>query len=76
MINHLENGEQVKSYYNLDLVTSLTRGCVTICVALPFYIKKVSYGKRRIMKTQNISPCKNITFKKVLQKKPKSFKIL
>jgi hypothetical protein len=40
----------------------ITRG-VSHC-SLAIYIKKYLKGKRRIMKTQNISPCKNIIFKK------------
>jgi hypothetical protein len=44
---------------------------------LAIYIKKYLKGKRRIMETQNISPCKNIIFKKSSGKqKPKSLKIL
>jgi hypothetical protein len=49
------------------------------CVALwPCHLHlKVSKGKRRIMETQIFhSPCKNIIFKKILWKKPKSFKML
>jgi len=46
-------------------------------VALPFiYIKKVSYGKRRIMENSNVSPCKNVICKKSFKRNPKSFKRL
>jgi hypothetical protein len=37
---------------------------VSHCGQLAIYIEKLSQGKRRIMKTQTISPCKNIIFKK------------
>jgi hypothetical protein len=44
-------------------------------VALPFTVKSVL---RRIKnyRNSNISPCKNIIFKKYSKRKPKSFKIL
>jgi hypothetical protein len=51
--------------------------CHRVC-GLAIYIKKVSKGKRkRITKTQYISPCKNIIFKKNPLKETKSsFKII
>jgi hypothetical protein len=42
---------------------------------LAIYIKKYFKAKERIMEISNISPCKNIISKKILYKKPKSFKI-
>jgi hypothetical protein len=44
---------------------------------LAIYIKKYLKAKEELWKLKYISPCKNILiFKKILQKKPKSFKIL
>jgi hypothetical protein len=37
-------------------------------VALAIYIKKVSLGKKKNYENSNISPCKNIIFKKSLKK--------
>jgi hypothetical protein len=45
-------------------------------VALPFTLKSISRQKKKNYENSNISPCKNITLKKTLYKKPKSFKIL
>jgi hypothetical protein len=42
---------------------------------LAIYIKKVFYGKRRIMKIQIFQHAKNIIFKKSSNRNPKSFKI-
>jgi hypothetical protein len=39
------------------------RGCVShLEVALPITLKSILKQKRRIIKTQNISPCKSIIF--------------
>jgi hypothetical protein len=44
---------------------------------LAIYMKKASEGKKKNYGNSNISPCKNIIFKKKSsKKKPKSFKIL
>jgi hypothetical protein len=43
-------------------------------LALPFTLKSILMQKENY-KNSNISPCKNILFKKILSKKPKSFKI-
>jgi hypothetical protein len=46
-------------------------------VALPFALKSIWRPKKKHYGNSNISPCKNIPiFKKILQKKPESFKIL
>jgi hypothetical protein len=50
-----------------------TRG-VSHC-GLAIYIKKYLKAKQELWKHSNISPCKNIIFKTILSKKPKSFKI-
>jgi hypothetical protein len=42
---------------------------------LAIYIKKYLKAKEELWKNSNISPCKNIIFKKILLNKPKSFKI-
>jgi hypothetical protein len=52
------------------------KGCVTLIVALPFTLKRVILRQKKNYGNSNISPCKNIIFKKFLEKKPKSFKIL
>jgi hypothetical protein len=39
------------------------------------YIKKGTLRQKKNYENPNISPCKNIIFQKILQKKPKSFKI-
>jgi len=44
-------------------------------VALPFTIKIILRQKKNY-ENSNISPCKNIIFKKTFEKKPKSLKIL
>jgi hypothetical protein len=49
---------------NSDIDETLMKQGVCHSVALSFNIKKYLKGKRRIMETQNISPCKNIIFKK------------
>jgi hypothetical protein len=38
-------------------------------MALPFYIQKYHKAKERIMENSNISPCKNIIFKKSSKKR-------
>jgi hypothetical protein len=43
---------------------------------MPFTLKPILRPKKNYGNSKNISPHKNITFKKILQKKPKSFKIL
>jgi hypothetical protein len=43
---------------------------------LAIYIKTYLKAKKELWKLKNISPCKNILFKKPSKKKPKSFKIL
>jgi hypothetical protein len=43
---------------------------------LAIYMEKVSEGKRKNYGNSNVSPCRNITFRKSSKKKPKSFKIL
>jgi len=54
-----------------------TRGYViTLWPCHLFTSKSVSEGKRRIMKMQIFQHAKNTIFKKILKKKPKSFKIL
>jgi hypothetical protein len=50
------------------------KGCVTHIVALPFTVKSILRQKKNY-ENSNISACKNIIFKKILYKKPKSFKI-
>jgi hypothetical protein len=42
-----------------------TRGCVTLW-GLAIYIKKYLKRKEALWKNSNISPCKNIIFKKIL----------
>jgi hypothetical protein len=43
---------------------------------LAIYVKKYVKAKEELWKLKNISPCKNIIFKKKSsEKKPKSFKI-
>jgi hypothetical protein len=44
-------------------------------VALPFTLKSILRQKKNYG-NPNISPCKNIMFKKSSKKKPKSFEIL
>jgi len=51
-----------------------TRG-VSHC-GLAIYIYKYLKAKEEMWKLKNISPCKHIISKKILLKKPKSFKIL
>jgi hypothetical protein len=43
---------------------------------LAIYNKKYLQAKKKNYGNSNISPCKNIIFKKPSKKKPKSFKIL
>jgi hypothetical protein len=50
--------------------------CHNTVVALPFTLKKVSYGKRRIMETQMFHHAKNVICKKSFKRNPKSFKRL
>jgi hypothetical protein len=45
-------------------------------MALPFYIQKDLKAKEELWKLKYISPCHNIIFKTILQKKPKSFTML
>jgi hypothetical protein len=44
-------------------------------MALPFILKSILLRQKKNYENSNISPCKNIIFKKILQKKPKSIKI-
>jgi hypothetical protein len=54
--------------------TILTRG-VSHC-GLAIYIKKsILRQKKKNYGNSNISPCKDIIFKKLLSKKPKSFSV-
>ncbi len=50
-----------------------TRG-VSHC-SLAIYTKKSILRQKTNYENSNISPCKNIIFKKMLEKEPKSFKI-
>jgi len=43
---------------------------------LAIYIEKYLKAKEEYYENSNISPCKNIIFKNILEKKPKSFKRL
>jgi hypothetical protein len=54
--------------------TGKNKGCVTLW-ALPFALKSILRQKKNYGNS-NISPCKNILFKKSSKKKLKSFKIL
>jgi len=65
----------IVSYFEEKKSVELNKGCVTLTVALPFTLKKYLKAKEELWKF-NIAPCKNITFSKILLKKPKSFKIL
>jgi hypothetical protein len=47
------------------------KGC-----GLAIYVKKYLKAKAELWKLKYISPSENIIFKKILWKKPKSFKIL
>jgi hypothetical protein len=47
---------------------------VCLTVALPFTSKSILMQKNNY-ENSNISPCKNIIFEKMLQKKPKAFKV-
>jgi hypothetical protein len=52
------------------------KGCVTL-VALPFPLKSILRQKKELWKLKYFNPAKiDLMFKKLLQKKPKSFKIL
>jgi hypothetical protein len=51
------------------------QGGVSHTVALPFTLKSILIRQKKNYENSNISPCKNIIFKKILYKKPKSFKI-
>jgi hypothetical protein len=51
------------------------KGYVSHTVALPFTLKSILRQKKNYGNS-NISPCKNIIFKKSSKGKPKSFKIL
>jgi hypothetical protein len=51
-----------------------TRGVSHFSLAI--YIPKYLNAKEELWKLKNISPYKNIVFQKILEKKPKSFKIL
>ncbi len=68
------------------IVNSRTQFCFGDChnqhqkgvchsVALPLTLKSISRQKKKNYGNSNISPCQNIIFKKILYKKPKSFKI-
>jgi hypothetical protein len=58
-----------------SVATSKKQGlCHTL--AMPFTLKPILRPKKNYGNSKNISPQKNIIFKKILQKKPKSFKIL
>jgi hypothetical protein len=57
----------------LDVSRNKTRG-MSQCGPCPFTLKKY-LRKKKNYGNSNISPCKNIISKKVLQKKPKSLKI-
>ncbi len=50
--------------------TTLNKGCVTHTVALPFTLKSILWQKKN-NENSNISPCKNIIFKKSSEKKTK-----
>jgi hypothetical protein len=56
------------------LANFMKQGGVSHC-SLAIYIKRILRQKKNYQ-ISNISPCKNIIFKKILYKKPKSFKIL
>jgi hypothetical protein len=51
------------------------KGCVSCTMALPFTLNGI-LRQNKNYENSNISPCRKIIFKKILQKKPKSFKIL
>jgi len=51
----------------------LTRG---VSVITHFTLKKYLKAKKKIYGNSNISPCKTMIFKKLLEEQPKSFKIL
>ncbi len=44
------------------------KGCVTRCVALPFTLKSILKQKKKNYGNSNISPCKNIIFRKTLKR--------
>jgi hypothetical protein len=44
------------------LTAYVTRGCVTLCVALPFTFKSILRQKKNY-ENSNISPCKNVIFR-------------
>jgi len=61
--------------YQTFHVTKLKKKAKARSVVLPFRLKRI-LRQRKNSGNSNISPCKNIIFKKSSKKKPKSFKIL
>jgi hypothetical protein len=52
-----------------------TRGCVTLSPCHLHLIKSILSQKKKNYRNSNISPCKNIIFKKSSKRNPKCFKI-
>ncbi len=65
-IIHKSNNIQQKFGYRSE--RKVSKGCITHFVALAFTLKGYLKAQRRIMKTQNISPCKKCSLQKNPQK--------
>jgi len=72
-INSLYETE-LKREHHLSSVQKLLEQRVCHTVALPFPLKSI-LKQKKTYEISNISPCKNIILKKILYKKPKSFRI-
>jgi len=60
---------------NLPICLNLRNKGVCHTVALPFTLNSILLREKKNYENSNISPCKNIIFKKSSKRKPKSFKI-
>jgi hypothetical protein len=67
MINDpIHNVRKLSSGCWQRLLCSINKQGVCHTAALPFTLKKVSEGKNKHYGNSNISPCKDIIFKKIL----------
>jgi hypothetical protein len=65
--------KQTNKQTNNEASKQANKGCVTLW-PLPFTLKSILRQKKNYGNT-NISPCKNIIFKKSSERNPKSFKL-